>query len=130
MIELANTFLEWAGINVLAAQIMAWLTANGSLGLLILVALGVTLTFLAAVVIIHKMNSIPVNIPYARALVPLALVMAMLVFVGLLVMAGFMFWREGATGVSVPVRAPVAAESRVDTSAAPATTYADRNLPR
>ena len=96
MTELANTALEWLGINVLAAQIMAWLTANGALGVMIIVGLGVTLTFLAAVVAIHKLNRVPVNIPYAKVLVPIALIMAMLIFLGLMVMSGLMYWREGS----------------------------------
>ena len=96
MWETGTAVVEWLGINVLAAQIMAWLTANGALGMGIIVGLSVTLTFCAAVVAIHKLNRIPVSIPYAKVLVPIALVMAMLIFLGLMVMTGLMFWREGS----------------------------------
>ena len=97
MTELANTFLEWAGINLLAAQIMAWLTANGALGLLIIACLGVVLVIAGGIVLIHKLDRIPVQIPYARGLVPVALVIAMLV---LLIGAGMgvtIWWSDRAS---------------------------------
>ena len=96
MWEMGKTAVEWTGINLLAAQIMGWISANGALGLFIIVGLGVILVFLAAVVLIHKIDRIPITIPYARALVPTALVMAMLI---LLILAGaalVMLWREGS----------------------------------
>ena len=116
MWETGTAVVEWLGINVLAAQIMAWLTANGALGMGIIVGLGVTLTFCAAVVAIHKLNSIPVSIPYAKVLVPIALVMAMLIFLGLMVMTGLMIWREGSQSPSSPPRpsAPFTVSSGTD----------------
>ncbi len=96
MWEMGKAAVEWTGINLLAAQIMGWISANGALGLFIIVGLGVILVFLAAVVLIHKIDRIPITIPYARALVPTALVMAMLI---LLILAGaalVMLWREGS----------------------------------
>lgn len=129
MIELAQTAIEWTGINFLAAQIMAWITANGALGLLIIAGLGVVLVFLAAVVAIAKIDRIPVTIPYARLLVPAALVMAMLVLLIVAGMGAAMFWREG----SPPVHAsPDAAEGSAGmvphSDSAPDTDYADRDL--
>ena len=96
MWEAGKAAVEWLGINVLAAQIMDWVSANGSLGVSIIVGLGVVAAFLGAVVMMHKMERFPVTIPYARALVPLALCMAMLVLLGLTVMAGLTFWRDGS----------------------------------
>ncbi len=103
--ELLNTALEWFGINVLAAQIMAWLTANGALGLLILGVLGVMLVFSAGVVIIHKLDRIPFNVPYARVLVPAAMMMAMLILLIVVGVGAVTYIRDGPAPLSGSHRA-------------------------
>ncbi len=109
MWEMGKAVLEWAGINLLTAQIMAWLTANGALGLLILVALGVILVFAAAVLLVHKLDRIPFNIPYARALIPLAVVIAMIVLLGVMGMAMLMYFKDGPGPPTTPRPVPGAA---------------------
>ncbi len=107
--ELLNTVFEWAGINLLAAQIMAWLTANGALGLLILGVLGVMLVFSAGVVIIHKLDRIPFNVPYARVLVPAAMVMAMLILLIVVGVGAVTYIRDGPGPPTTPRPVPGAA---------------------
>ena len=96
MYEMMQTAIEWTGINLLAAQIMAWISANGALGLAVLISAGVVLVFLAAGVLMHKLDRIPVTIPYARMLIPLAVVMAMIIFMGLTGVTVAMYWRESS----------------------------------
>ena len=95
MDEAISTFIEWTGINLLAAQIMAWLTANGALGMLLLGVLGVIVVFLAGAVIVHKLDRFPLKIPYARVLVPAAMVMAMLILLIVVGVGAVAYLRDG-----------------------------------
>ena len=95
MDEAISTFIEWTGINLLAAQIMAWLTANGALGMLLLGVLGVIVVFLGGAVIVHKLDRIRFKIPYARALVPAAMVMAMLILLIVVGVGAMAYIRDG-----------------------------------
>ena len=134
MMEMGKAFIEWSGINLLAAQIMSWVTENGWLSLLILGASGVILVFVAAVLIINKLDRIPFNIPYARVLVPVSMVIAMLILLIVVGVGAAMYIRgdSGPPAHASPDAAEGSAGMHAQSSdgAAPDTGYTDRDLGR
>lgn len=88
---------EALGAAWIVDTVLNWLSANGALGLLLVVGLGMPV----GLWLIHR-SKIPVKIPGVQALKPVALVMMLTIYLAMVAMAGVILWREGSTHTITP----------------------------